>query len=87
MGDMPQRIEVVKVLLEYFKVERYLYIALILISIVILLISGIIALAREELDYAVAIGLFGPGGAIVTLTGRLLKMWNDAVKIILASKG
>ena len=83
---MPERAEVVGILLDYFKLERYLYICLILISILILIISGIVALKRNEFDYAIALGLVGPSGAVTVLTGRLLKMWNDAVKIILEGK-
>ena len=34
-------------------------------------------------EYATAIGIFGPSGAIVVMTGRLLKMWDVATQIIM----
>lgn len=79
---LADRVEAVRALVGMFKFERRLYISIIGISIVILLISALKLTRKPEFDYGATIGVFGPGGAIAMMTGRLLKMWNDATQLV-----
>jgi hypothetical protein len=64
--------------------ERVVYLSVTLASVVVLLVCAVVLMFKktQEANYAEIIGLFGSSGGITYSTGRLLKMWGDAIRIL-----
>lgn len=75
----------VKELLALFWLERAIYITSIVISLIAVFYFVFQAFRDNTLEQAQMVGIFGPSGIATVTTGRLMKMWNDAVKIIQGS--
>ncbi len=67
-----------------FKTERMVYLIITLISVVVLIGTAISLIVKSESqDNTIEIiGLFGSSGGITYSTGRLLKMWSEAMQLI-----
>jgi hypothetical protein len=74
--------QTIKQLLDLFRLERMVYLAVTLSSVVVLLACAIILLVRKESPASAILGLFGASGGITYSTGRLLKMWSDAIRML-----
>ena len=83
MNDLEKRIETVKALVEVFKVERYVYMGVLLFCIVILLTVTIIALSQNKIETTFLVGLFAPTGGIMYMVKNLLSMYDDAYKMVI----
>ena len=81
------RASAVKGLLESFRLERIVYLVVTLVSFVVLLVSALFALIRGSADPAELVGLFGASGAITYSSGRILRMWTDAVRVLQPALG
>jgi hypothetical protein len=77
-----QGLRSVKELLRLFYFERMAYLTVTLISVAVLLICAVILLFRGNAPASTIIGLFGSTGGITYSTGRLLRMWSDAIKLL-----
>lgn len=80
--DFSERVQAVKEITSLFRLERYVYIGIIIICLFILLLSTAIALINREIGPPELTSMFGSGGAITFMTGRLLHMWNRAIKLL-----
>jgi hypothetical protein len=81
------RLKVVEALLQAFKLERYIYIGLTVVCFVVLITVSIwqfVCADSGSLSVRVAtlFGLLTPTGIITATVGRLLYMWNQALKFI-----
>ena len=81
-SELKSRVSAIKELLEAFKFERAVYMAITLLSLFVLLACATSLIASSREGMAEAVGLFGASGAITYTTGRLLKMWSDAIRIL-----
>lgn len=83
MGDttLRERVKVIKELLGLFRLERMVYVIVTLVSVIILLTCAVVMLLKNGETVAI-IGLFGGSGGILYTTGRLLKMWSDALGML-----
>jgi hypothetical protein len=81
--DILIRVQAVERLLNNFKPERILNAVIAVISILILLACVILFLSAKIPDTAAACGMVGSSGGIAATQGRLLKMWSDAMALIL----
>ena len=81
-ADLTHKIAAIKELLALFRFERIVYLAVTIISLIILLASGVAIILNKYAEIAVALGLFGSAGAITVTTGRLLRMWNQAIQVL-----
>ena len=79
---MGRRIHAVRQLLQMFRMERTIYVVVNCLSLALLLAVAVLLFNREELDQVLAFGLFGSGGLITFSTGKLLKMWSDALRLL-----
>ena len=79
-----QTVNAIKELVSLFKIERMVYLAITLISVLVLIATAISLLTESDNpeDSIEIMGLFGSTGAIVYSTGRLLKMWSEAMQLI-----
>ena len=78
-----ERLDAIRQLLEMFRVERLVYLAITMLSVFVLLLCAVILLWKRTASYVEIFGLFGSSGGITYSTGRLLKMWSDAIQILL----
>lgn len=78
---LKDRVKAIKDLLGLFRLERLVYVTVTLVSVLILMSCAVIMLIRGN-DPALAIGLFGGSGGILYTSGRLLKMWSDALRLL-----
>ena len=76
------RLRAVKFLLEAFKLERMVYLVICCISIGMLVVLGVMQLAKENPNTTVVISLLLPTGALTYSIGRILKMWNQALMFV-----
>lgn len=84
---LDQSVNAVEKLLGFFKFERYCYLIVTIISfIVLLLIASLLLIKDFQNNYTIVIGMIVPSGAIAYACGRILKMWDDALKFITDNK-
>jgi hypothetical protein len=82
-ADINQKLEAIKRLLDLFKFERIVYIAITLLSLIILIGCAFYMIFKGGTNQLPAvISMFGSSGGIGFTCGRLLKMWSDAIKIL-----
>ena len=69
-------------LLEMFRFERGVYMAISIVCVLILLACALKLLLEDDTPWALVLGLFAPAGGVMYATSRLLKMWNDAIRVL-----
>lgn len=80
-SEFDQRLEAVGKMLKLFKAERMVYLSINVVSLVMLLSCAVYLLFHDANTVAV-IGLFGSSGGITIATGRVIKMWSDAMHLL-----
>jgi len=78
--SIDKRMKVVEKLTKLFKFERMVYLGVTVISLIMLLVSGVSLIVRGQAGKAELSLLFGSSGLITYTAGRLLFMWNEALK-------
>ena len=76
------RMDAVERLTELFRLERFVYLAVTIIALVMLLTSAGVLLYKKQGDAAELAGLFGSSGLITYSAGRLLFMWSQALRLL-----
>lgn len=86
MPDPAQQISAVREMLSLFRVERYTYLAVNVIALLMLFASAVVLLLKPAENgmtlYAVVTALFGSSGLITYSIGRLLHMWDQAFALL-----
>ena len=84
--NLDQKVKAVKVLLNAFRLERMLYVIISCISVVVLLGTVLYSFGnsggQDKTNLTVIASLFAPAGAITYSIGKILKMWNEALRFI-----
>ncbi|UPT70583.1 MAG: hypothetical protein M0D53_16150 [Flavobacterium sp. JAD_PAG50586_2] len=80
MADSENLRKDIEFLLDKFKLERYIYLAITLSSIILLVIL-IIELFKDR-EYAKILAMLAPTGLITFSVSRILKMWTDCVSLL-----
>ncbi len=80
--DIEKRMDVVERLTKLFKFERLVYLGVTVISLIMLLACGLSLIVKGQTSAAELTLLFGSSGLITYTAGRLLLMWNEALKRI-----
>lgn len=83
-SELDNTVKAIKELVGLFKTERMVYLIITLVSVIILIGTAVMLIIRSESQEATiaVMGLFGSTGGIVYSTGRLLKMWSEAMQLI-----
>ena len=76
------RMDAVERLTALFRLERIVYLLITVISLAMLLACAGVLLYRQKAGAAEVSGLFGSSGLITYSTGRLLFMWNQALRLL-----
>lgn len=84
-ADIKARIDAVERLTKLFRLERIVHLGVTCLSLLILLTSAGVLLYEGKAGPAELSGLFGSSGLITYSAGRLLVMWNQALKVLAGS--
>lgn len=76
------RMDAVERLTALFRLERLVHLGITSISLVLLLICAGVLLVKGNAGPAELTGLFGSSGLIAYSAGRLLFMWNQALRLL-----
>lgn len=74
--------DAVERLTKLFRLERMVHLAVTGLSLLMLLTSAGVLLYEGKAGPAELTGLFGSSGLITYSAGRLLVMWNEALKLL-----
>lgn len=85
--NLQARLDAIKQLLGLFRFERAVYLGVTVLSLVVLLAVAISLFLSQQAGPVEVTGLFGSSGAITYTTGRLLRMWSEALRVIATVKG
>lgn len=80
--NLTEKIGAIRELLQIFKFERIVYLAVTIISLLLLLASAIALMIKGKAGSIELVGLFGSAGAITYTAGRLLRMWAEALRVL-----
>ena len=83
--NLKERLEVVKELTNLFKFERMVYLVITILSLIMLMSSAVSLMIKGQTAPAELTMLFGSSGSITYTAGRLLFMWNEALKRLIPS--
>jgi hypothetical protein len=72
----------VKELNDLFKVERFVYIGIMIVSVIIQLISTTYIAVTKDMSTPALLGLYGPSAGLFVGIARLLRMWSESMKLI-----
>lgn len=81
-SNISTRIQAIKEITSLFRLERFVYLTSIVVCLLILLIGVVSSLIKGSMGSAEITSIFGSGGAITIMTGRLLHMWNRAINLL-----
>jgi signal transduction histidine kinase len=85
MSDkLEQTVKAIKELVQLFRVERIVYLIISTVSVLILIGSFVLLLIKaDSQEILIPItGIIGSSGGIIYSSGRLLKMWSEALQLI-----
>ncbi|HTY11512.1 MAG TPA: hypothetical protein VMF88_10610 [Bacteroidota bacterium] len=81
--DLDKKVEAIGKLLKMFKMERIVYLIVTIVSFCSLLGCAIYLIySKGQEEIPSIIGMFGSSGGIAFTSGRLLKMWSDALQLL-----
>lgn len=82
---LKERLEVVRELTDLFKFERRVYLVVTILSLIMLMGSALSLMIKGQAGTAELTMLFGSSGLITYSAGKLLYMWNEALKRLMPS--
>ena len=85
-GSIDERLNAVERLLALFRMERLAYLTVTGIALAMLIGSGAYLIVQKQGDIATITGLFGSSGLITVALARLLRMWDQAISMIMEQK-
>ena len=80
--DLKARMDAVERLTKLFRMERVVYLVVTSISLAMLVLSASLLIVKGKAGPAELTGLFGSSGLITYTAGRLLYMWNQALRLL-----
>lgn len=83
-NNLDNTVSAIKELVALFSTERLVYLIITVISLLVLIITAIFLIVKSDgQENTIAImGLFSSTGGIFYSSGRLLKMWSEAMQLI-----
>jgi hypothetical protein len=85
-SSLDDKLRIVEGLVKLFKLERMVHLTTTIISLLMLLASAGFLIVRSRADPAALTLIFGSSGLITYSANRLLKMWDQAMKLMLENK-
>jgi hypothetical protein len=81
-ANMDDRMKAIERLILLFRMERFVHLGTTTLSLCMLLGSAGFLIFKSKADPATLAMLFGSSGLITYSANRLLKMWDQAVRIV-----
>jgi hypothetical protein len=81
-SSINSRMAAVERLTALFRLERMVHLGITSVSLALLLVCAGVLLVRGQAGPAELTGLFGSSGLITYSAGRLLFMWNQALRLL-----
>ena len=81
-SDISRRLDAVNFLIDKFKMERFLYLSVTLISCFVLIASAVIMIVKGQAGWKELGTMFSSSGTITITIGRILRMFDVAVKFL-----
>lgn len=81
-GTQQERLEAIRQLLDMFRLERTVYVIATMVAVLVLITCAVLMLWKRSDKYGEIAGLIGSTGGIAFSTGRLLRMWSDALRML-----
>lgn len=85
-SELESRMKAVEHLTRLFKMERMVHLAVTTISLVMLLFSTGFLLVKAQASPTILTLMFGSSGLITYSANRLLRMWDQALKILISKQ-
>jgi hypothetical protein len=85
-SSLDDKLKVVQGLVKLFQAERMVHLTTTIISLLMLLASASFLIWKSSADPATLTLIFGSSGLITYSANRLLRMWDQAIKLMLESK-
>ena len=81
-AEFSARVQAIKEITSLFRFERYVYLGIIAVCLLILVVAIVMAGKRGEIGPVELTSMFGSGGVMTVMTGRLLHMWNRSIALL-----
>ncbi len=85
--NLNDRLRVIERLTQVFRVERLVYVAITILSFVVLLVCAGVLVYNGEAGTTELSMLFGSSGLITYTGGRVLFMWSQALRAVIPETG
>jgi uncharacterized membrane protein (UPF0136 family) len=82
-GNIVTRMDAVERLVALFRMERIVHLVVTTISLTMLLGSAAYLIVQSRADTPTLVALFGSSGLITYSANRLLRMWDQALEILI----
>lgn len=82
-GDLDSRMQYVERLLKLTRPERMVFLAISLVSGLVLIVYATVALFQPHGNAATLTGLWGASGVVTVSNAQALRVWRDALKLVL----
>jgi hypothetical protein len=82
-GDLDSRMRYVERLLQHTRPERITYLAISLVSALVLIVYATVILIRRGGDAGTLTGLWGASGVVTISNAQILRVWRDALRLVL----
>ena len=80
---LTEQMQYVERLLRATKPERVTYLVLTGVSVAVLITSACVLIIQSHAQMSILVGLFGSSGVVTYSTGQILRIWSDAVRLVL----
>ena len=84
--DLNDRYLLVEKLIRLFHFERIVHLVITVVSLIVLLVAISLMIYHQQADKTPLSLTFGSSGLVTYTGGKLLKMWDQALKIIVTGK-
>jgi hypothetical protein len=84
--DLNDRYLLVEKLIRLFHFERIVHLVITVVSLIVLLVAIGMMIYHQQADKTALSLTFGSSGLVTYTGGKLLKMWDQALKIIVEGK-
>jgi len=82
LDDIDKRVRAVERLTRLFRAERFVYLSVTFLSLALLLTAAALMIREKQAGSVELTLMFGSSGLVTYTAGRLLSMWNQAMKLI-----
>ena len=85
-SDLDKRLKIVEKLTKIFRPERTMHLIMSSISFLVIMLSAILMIVEGKTGKAELSMLFGSTGIVGIVGSRFLKMWDQALEVIVTGK-